>query len=302
MQAKKFTLPAISLIAWGIALVGYFGPWIAHPSAALAWNAYDLFDVLRPLPEIETGALTVNLYTLRLPLIGLALGLPFILAETRWPWRAAGALMGMALAVATLPPYPYIVTAWHTPGWNIPFWWGIAALIGAPLLAWLAPVLRAARRWIAPAWFAFTLIPGILTFNRLRPALQILHAAPIRAGGGFWMCAGGFLLLALLALRRPGIQGEKKMHPELAKVRAIKKKYEQTLLKKANVVSVGIGEHTQDNDPVQEITVVVGVTHKVPLEQLAARDRIPKTLDGIRVQVQVVGEIHIHDTQKAKSA
>lgn len=303
MQTQKKALPIISLLAWGIALVGYFGPWIGRPSAALAWNAYDLFDVLRPLPEIETGALTVNLYTLRLPLVGLALGLLLILAEAPRLWRAAGALVGMALALATFPPYPYIVTAWRTPGWNVPFWWGVAALIGAPLLAWLAPALRTVRRWAAPAWFAFTFIPAILTFNRLRPALQTLHAAPVHAGWGLWMCLSGFLLMTVRAWRtkpsertKPSGQSqEEKVNLELTRIRAIKKKYEHTLLKKANVVSVGIGSDRGDDAVTQEITLVVGVTHNVPLGQLDPKDRIPETLDGVPVQVQVVGEIQTYD-------
>jgi hypothetical protein len=33
------------------------------------------------------------------------------------------------------------------------------------------------------------------------------------------------------------------------------------------------------------------VTHKVPLEQLHPDDRIPKTLEGVRVWVETVGEI-----------
>lgn len=296
MQPKKHTLPIIDLLAWGIALVGYFGPWIGHPSATLAWNAYDLFDVLRPLPEIETGALTVNLYTLRLPLVGLALGLPLILIEARWLWRVAAALVGMALAIATFPPYPYIVTAWRTPGWNVPFWWGVAALIGAPLLAWLAPTLRAVRRWAAPVWFAFTFIPAIVTFNRLRPALQTLHAVPVHAGWGFWMCLSGFLLMAVLTLRKRSARREEtKVNPELARARAAKKKHEHSLLKKANVVSIGIGNYTRDGEPTQETALIIGVTHKVPLKQLGPKDRIPKTLDGVLVQVREVGEIQRYD-------
>ncbi|MBN2007515.1 MAG: hypothetical protein JXA21_29485 [Anaerolineae bacterium] len=299
MKPKERSLPIITLFAWAIALGGYFGPWIGHPSAALAWNAYDLFDMLRPLPEIETGALTVNLFTLRLPLVGLALILPLILAKARWGWRAAGALMGIALAIATFPPYPYIVTAWRTPGWNVPFWWGVATMIGAPVLAFLAPALHKARRWATPAWLAFTLIPGIVTFNRIRPALQTLHAAPIRAGWGVWLCSGGFMLVAILALsKRPAKRGEAKMDSELAQARAIKKKYEHTLLKKANVVSIGIGSYTREGESFQEIALIVGVTRKVPPGQLAPKDRIPKTLDGVRVQVQVVGEIQIYDRQE----
>ena len=74
-------------VAWLLALVGYFGPWIGREAAALAWNAYDLFDLLRLLPQIESGALSVNLYTLRLPLVGLAVLLPLLVARAPNVWR-----------------------------------------------------------------------------------------------------------------------------------------------------------------------------------------------------------------------
>ena len=94
----------LALVSWTAALIGYFGPWIGMRAAALAWNAYDLFDLLRLLPEIETGAISVYLQALRLPLVGLAILLPVLLAGTRWPWRLAGGVLGAGLALATLPP------------------------------------------------------------------------------------------------------------------------------------------------------------------------------------------------------
>ena len=186
------------LAAWGSALVGYFGPWVGRRSAALAWNAYDLFDLLRLLPEIETGALSVNLQALRLPLLGLAVLLPVLLAKAHRLWRISGALVGAGLALATLPPYPEIVNAWHTPGWRVPFWWGIGAMLAAGAAVWFAPRLGRYRPWILLAWLAITGLPSVTTFARLLPALRTLHAAPIGPGWGFWVCMGGLGCIALL--------------------------------------------------------------------------------------------------------
>ena len=51
------------------------------------------------LPEIETGALSLYLQALRLPLVGLAVLLPVILAETHWvlafDWRFVGGGFGL---------------------------------------------------------------------------------------------------------------------------------------------------------------------------------------------------------------
>jgi hypothetical protein len=186
--------------AWGIALVGYFGPWVGRRAAALAWNAYDLFDLLRLLPEIETGALSVNLQALRLPLVGLAVLLPMLLTEMHRVWRISGGIVGAGLALATLPPYPEIVSAWHTPGWRIPFWWGIGAMLVAGTAVWFAPRLGRYRPWILLAWLAVTGLPAVATFARLLPALRALHAAPIGPGWGFWVCLGSLGCAALLIL------------------------------------------------------------------------------------------------------
>lgn len=195
------------LAAWGITLAGYFGPWVGRRAAALAWNAYDLFDLLRLLPEIETGTLSVNLQTLRLPLVGLAVLLPVLLADTPIIWRIGGALVGAGLALATLPPYPEIVSAWHTPGWRIPFWWGVGAMLAAAGAIWFAPRLGRYRPWILLVWLAVTGLPAAATFVRLLPALRTLHATPIGPGWGFWVCMGGlggiFALLWAQGLAAP---------------------------------------------------------------------------------------------------
>jgi hypothetical protein len=184
--------------AWVIALIGYFGPWVGRQAAALAWNAYDLFDLLRLLPEIETGALSVNLQTLRLPLVGLAVLLPVLLADATLVWRIGGALVGAGLALATLPPYPEIVSAWHTPGWRIPFWWGVGAILAAGAALWFAPRLGRYRPWLLLAWLAITGLPAAATFARLLPAIRALHAAPVGPGWGFWVCMGGLGCAAVL--------------------------------------------------------------------------------------------------------
>jgi hypothetical protein len=205
---KGYTQAGV-LTAWGVALVGYCGPWVGRRAAALAWNAYDLFDLLRLLPEIETGALSVNLQALRLPLVGLAVLLPLLLAKAGWAWRAGGALVGAGLALATLPAYPEIITAWRTPGWRIPFWWGTGALLASGAAVWIGPRLGRYRAWLMLAWLALTTLPAVATFNRLLPALRALHAAPVGPGWGFWVCLGGLggaaglILAQALAAPRP---------------------------------------------------------------------------------------------------
>jgi hypothetical protein len=194
-------------LAWLAALVSYFAPWVTRRpmSAALAWNAYDLFDLLRFLPEIESGTLRVNLQTLRLPLVGLAVLLPLLLADSSKQVRSAGALFGCLLVVLTLPPYPQILDAWRTPGWRVPFWWGAGAIACTVLSVWLGPQMERSRYWTILAVIELATVPAAITLTRLLPALCTLHAAQVRPGWGFWGCTVGLAVLgvraAALALR-----------------------------------------------------------------------------------------------------
>ena len=78
---------------------------------------------------------------------------------------------------------------------------------------------------------------------------------------------------------------------ELDRLRAVKAVYEADLMRKANVVGVGIGLRQREGKPTGEPAIVVSVTAKAPLSELAPDDVIPSELDGIPVDVQAVGEL-----------
>nr|HID13375.1 hypothetical protein [Anaerolineae bacterium] len=78
---------------------------------------------------------------------------------------------------------------------------------------------------------------------------------------------------------------------DLEQVRAVKTAHEADLMRKANVVGVGIGLRQQGGKPTGELAIVVSVTHKIPLSQLAPGDVIPRELEGIPVDVQAVGKL-----------
>ena len=194
-----------SLVAlWMAALVGYFGPWVARRpvSAALSWNAYDLFDLLRLLPEIQSGTLSVNPQALQLPLLALAVLLPVLAFRSPVLVRVSAAAVGSGLAALTLPPYPEILTAWKTPGWRVPFWWGVGCILCTWIAIWAGPRLGRARHWLAIAATELAVLPAAVTLARLSPALRALHAAPVKPGWGFWVCAIGLGLMGVLEVFR----------------------------------------------------------------------------------------------------
>ena len=71
----------------------------------------------------------------------------------------------------------------------------------------------------------------------------------------------------------------------------VKRKHEQDLLRLPNVVAVGVGLRTRGGEPTGEVCIVVSVKTKVPVPQLAGRDRIPSSIEGVPVDVVETGEI-----------
>ena len=74
-------------------------------------------------------------------------------------------------------------------------------------------------------------------------------------------------------------------------IQSVKARYEAELLEKANVVGVGVGLRMRQGKPVGKPSIIVNVTHKVPLDELHPRDRIPRRLEGVRVWVEAIGEV-----------
>lgn len=81
----------------------------------------------------------------------------------------------------------------------------------------------------------------------------------------------------------------------LTRIRAVKARYEFTLLRKANVVGVGIGLRRCNDVDINETVLIVNVTHKVPPEDLAPEDRIPREIEGVAVDVQPIGYLKAHE-------
>ena len=78
---------------------------------------------------------------------------------------------------------------------------------------------------------------------------------------------------------------------ERDRILAVKAKYEEQLLRKRNVVGVGIGLRQRDGQWTDEMVLTVLVRRKWPWPALLARDRIPDQLDGVPVDVRAVGKL-----------
>lgn len=87
----------------------------------------------------------------------------------------------------------------------------------------------------------------------------------------------------------------------LISVRQAKRRVEERLLHRANVVGVGVGFKHAGGVPTGELAVMVSVREKQPLAALAAADRVPRRVDGIATDVVETGELFAQATLLAPS-
>ena len=80
--------------------------------------------------------------------------------------------------------------------------------------------------------------------------------------------------------------------PALERAREISRTHSSALLAKPNVVAVGLGYL---NDSPSELTLVVMVNQKVPLSALAEDEVVPSEIEGLPVDVRVVGHVSAQD-------
>jgi hypothetical protein len=71
----------------------------------------------------------------------------------------------------------------------------------------------------------------------------------------------------------------------------VKRRHEQELLRKANVVAVGVGYCTRGGVQTNQLGIVVSVKNKVPLSTLKPKDVIPAKIEDVPVDVVETGAI-----------
>jgi len=75
----------------------------------------------------------------------------------------------------------------------------------------------------------------------------------------------------------------------LQRASEVKTRHEARLLRKANVLSVGVGYRQRHGQLTDEVVLVVSVSRKMRRDQLQSDDIIPGYIEGIPVDVQETG-------------
>ena len=79
------------------------------------------------------------------------------------------------------------------------------------------------------------------------------------------------------------------MMVDISKAVAIKQQNLSQLIKRRNVVGVGVGFKESEGVVTDELAVTINVAKKVPVAQLAESDKVPRDLEGVKTDVVETG-------------
>jgi hypothetical protein len=194
---------ALLLAGWLCTAAGCYGPWIAHPTAALTLSGVDLAEFVKFLPEVLDGSLTLIRESFYLPVLAVAGGIALLGGSRRTGFPAwARALLLIFVAPVSLQLLP--------PAWSP------ASLLSAEFgaqtvslaLVWL--VLAAFWTWrrapavpAALAAGALAAAAGVLAPWQIlgaKPAIDAVYGRAPVIGWGLYLSEAGLGLLLLASL------------------------------------------------------------------------------------------------------
>jgi hypothetical protein len=188
----------VLILGLALAIVGYFGPWVDHKTAALVLTGQDMGEFVKFLPEVRAGTAPMVREFFYLPPFAAALGLILLLASKRLayplPIRAVMLVAVLGLAWAMLPPVwtpQLLVTA--------EFRKQTGAIVLCLLLLIVHPVLRSLPlRLTAVALIGLALlgtVPPLWQFFAIREAVNRAYGWPVQLGWGLGGTVLGFLVV-----------------------------------------------------------------------------------------------------------
>ncbi len=199
VEAVRWLLP----IGWVLSGVGFLGPWIAHPTAALGLSGVDMAEFVKFLPGALDGSLKLVRQVFYLPPFAITASLALLIHSDSLRYhrllRALGLLLAIPLSLQLLPP------AWSTSSL-------MTAEFRAQTTALVICWLLLAGSWLLrhlPAWLssivsvALCLVALLLTTWQLllaKPAIDEVYGSIPAGGWGLWLCLAGLAIACVASV------------------------------------------------------------------------------------------------------
>lgn len=199
-QARREpTLCSLPFAASVLILVGFFGPWVAHKTAALTVTGYELSEFAKFFPQVQGGVVPVRRALFVTPLFSAVISLALVVQRSRMgPALRLGAIaLAVLPGLSVLPPYHSLLE----PAYRLQLMVVAAGLLLTaltPLTAHLSERVRGMSFLLAAL---AGLIPALWQTMLLRPLVARLYEARVAPGWGLMVCAVGFLLLSWTGVR-----------------------------------------------------------------------------------------------------
>lgn len=203
----KRKLLGICFLGLVLAVAGYFGPWVAHKTAALTVTGFELAEFAKFFPQVQGRTVPVIRALFLTPPVAAAVLIGLLAHQpARRPIICLAAMAFAALlALAALPPYEYLLD----PSYRSQ----LALAVGGLLLVLLTPLTRCISRRIRGILTALLALAGafppLWQFLLLHPLVVALYHEPPGLGWGLVVCEVGFALLLLSGILQLAVSGQR---------------------------------------------------------------------------------------------
>lgn len=190
-------------MGWLVAAVGYYGPWIAHATAALTLSGADMGEFVKFLPGILDGTQSIARQLFYLPPFAVAVSVAMLIGSYRlqFPWFLRFPVLCLAfLASLQLLPPAWSPSSLLTAEFRLQT---VALCVCWLLLAchWLLGRLK--LRWTASVSAAISLVSVALCvwqFFLAKPEIDKVYGNAVQVGWGFYLCMAGLPIIVIGSL------------------------------------------------------------------------------------------------------
>jgi len=197
MEVANWLLPLGPVVA----IAGYFGPWIAHETAALTITGAELAEAVKFYPQVQSGAAAITRELFFAPLVAAAILLGLLVnrptggSELPLGLRLRLPLTGLALlfCLAVLPPYQYLTD----PFYRVQLGLAIAMALATVLTLFARHLSRRIWANLIIDLSMFGLGLGLWQFMRFYALVPSVYDASPPLGWGLIACALGYMMIIL---------------------------------------------------------------------------------------------------------